>query len=463
MQQLQQLTTNDKKTLLPYQINNADNIIRIINNNRAVLDASDTGTGKTYTAIAACHAMGLRPIVICPKAVMRNWGKVAQLFDVKPFFIVNYETIKNIKYYDKDGNRIICPYIKYDTNKKIYTWLNIPKNTVFIFDEAHKCSNLNTYNGSLLLGVRESTENGIMLLSATIADHPEKFRLFFYILNFINRDDAKAAELDFKKYMKIVQTWIMRDTKPMIRIHNMLYPDRATIMSISVLGDLFPQTQITAIPYSMGKNTEEEIQAQYEIIYENMEELKGKAKNDKENPLVRTLRAHQKIELLKIKTIVELANDFLHEGFSVVIFVNFTQTLKTLSKLLFTTCLIYGEQSDMERQTNIDLFQENKEKLILCNIKAGGVGISLHDVYGGHKRVSIISPCWSAIDLTQALGRIHRAGGKTKSLQRIVYCANTVEERIAEKLERKLKDLNSINNGDVNLEGIIFQKKHVNM
>jgi superfamily II DNA or RNA helicase len=454
-----------KKELLSYQIGNADNIIRILNNNGTVLDASDTGTGKTYTAVASCAQLKLNPLIICPKAVISAWKRVCKIFNVDPFFIVNYETIKNLKYYDDRGNRKKCSYIKYNEETKHYSWKNIPKNVVFIFDEAHKCASLSTFNGLLLLATKETTNNFIILLSATIADHPEKFKLFFYILNFISKNDVDKLDLDFKKYMNIVERWIMRDPRPMLRIHNMLYPNRATRMSIDVLGDLFPETQITATPYSMGKTREVEIQMEYETIYKELENLKTKSKSGKlaTNPLVLILRAHQKIELLKIPTFVELANDFLHDGFSVVIFVNFTQTLKSIAKLLFTKCLIYGEQSDTERQTNIDNFQSNKERLIVCNIKAGGVGISLHDTDGKHRRVSLISPCWSSIDLTQALGRVHRAGSISKSLQRIIYAANTVEEKIADKLQQKIKELNSINNGDLDLSNIVFEKQHKQM
>ena len=83
----------------------------------------------------------------------------------------------------------------------------------------------------------------------------------------------------------------------------------------------------------------------------------------------------------------------------------------------------------------------------------------MHDIHGNRRRISLISPCWSATDLTQALGRIHRAGGKSKSLQRIIYCAGGIEERIAEKLQRKLKDLEQINNGDLDLTNITYEKK----
>lgn len=453
------LSDDLKKLLLPYQIVNTENVVRIIKNNKAVLDSSDTGTGKTYTSIAACKVLQKRPIVICPKAVMTNWKRVCKIFNVEPFFVVNYETLKNAKYYSPSGRRIKCQYIYYNDSKKSYSWKNIPSDVIFIFDEVHKCSGLSTFNGALLLSVKETTSNNIILLSATIADHPEKFKIFFYILNFIEESQAKELNLDFKKYMKIIDGWIARDPKPMLRIHNMLATNRSTRMSIDVLGNLFPETQISAVPYSMGKKRESEIEEQYEIIYEELESLKGKSLKDRGNPLVKILRAHQKIELLKIPLFVELTNDFMEDGSSIVIFVNFTATLKSLAEILHTNCLIYGEQTDGERQHNIDMFQSNKERLIICNIKAGGVGISLHDTMGKHRRVSLISPSWSSVDLVQALGRVHRAGGKSKSLQRIIYVAGGTEEKIADKLQIKLKDLNNINNGDVDLTNIIFEKK----
>jgi superfamily II DNA or RNA helicase len=229
------------------------------------------------------------------------------------------------------------------------------------------------------------------------------------------------------------------------------------------LGDLFPETQISAEPYNMGTKRQVEIENEYRMIATELDNLKNKAKKDGSNILVKMLRAHQKIELLKIPTFVELANDYIENGFSVVIFVNFTQTLLSLSDMLHTDCLIYGEQTQNNRDKNIEKFQKNKAKILIANIKAGGVGISLHDIYGGHPRVSLISPTWSAIDMIQSFGRIHRAGGKTKSLQRIIYCANTIEDKIADKIQKKLINVNTINNGDVDLTNVTFVRERKNM
>jgi hypothetical protein len=46
------------------------------------------------------------------------------------------------------------------------------------------------------------------------------------------------------------------------------------------------------------------------------------------------------------------------------------------------------------------------------------------------------------------LGRIHRAGGKSKSIQFLVYAAGVpIEESICEKLDEKLKRLDLLSDG----------------
>jgi superfamily II DNA or RNA helicase len=446
------------------------NIIKILKINNSCLDASETGTGKTYVAVAVCSELNLKPIIVCPRAVMANWRKVCKIFDIKPFFIVNYEALKFGKFYGADGKRKKCPYINYDKELKekinndeeldneIYTWnLSEKDKVIFIFDEVHKCTNFGTFNGQLLISAKK-TEKPLLILSATLADSVTKIRMFAYILNFIDKNVTDKQKINLKKYVNIIERWLAKEDKPMIKVHNMLFPDRGTRIRIDVIPD-FPETQISAVAYSMDEKHENQIQREYEKIAELLEELKEKKAKDKGNVLVALLRARQKIELLKIPTFIELAKDFKDEGKSIVIFVNFTQTLKTLADLLDTNCLIYGEQTTEQRDQNISDFQENKEKIIICNISAGGVGISLHDIYGKHQRISLISPTWNAVDLQQCLGRIHRVGGKTKSLQRIIYTANTIEEHIAEKLQIKLKDMNSINNGDLDLTNISFERR----
>ena len=177
--------------------------------------------------------------------------------------------------------------------------------------------------------------------------------------------------------------------------------------------------------------------------------------DEKNNLLTIMLRARQKVELLKADTIIELATDFYEQNKSVVIFVNFIETLEYINKQLQHNLrtkqisILKGGQSVKTRQEQLDLFQSDQHRVIIATIGTGKEGINLHDLHGRYPRVSLISPSWSAQDLIQALGRIYRAETKTKCLQYLIYCAGTIEDRICEIIQNKIKTINTINDGDL--------------
>jgi hypothetical protein len=51
--------------------------------------------------------------------------------------------------------------------------------------------------------------------------------------------------------------------------------------------------------------------------------------------------------------------------------------------------------------------------------------------------------------MSQATGRPHRAGGTSKSIQRIVYAAGTVEAKVCEKVKCKLRNMQRLMDGDL--------------
>ena len=61
----------------------------------------------------------------------------------------------------------------------------------------------------------------------------------------MNPTEVEKQKISFNAYMRTMIDWLQRDPNPMLKIHNMLFPTRATRMKIDVLGDLFPETQIT--------------------------------------------------------------------------------------------------------------------------------------------------------------------------------------------------------------------------
>jgi superfamily II DNA or RNA helicase len=187
----------------------------------------------------------------------------------------------------------------------------------------------------------------------------------------------------------------------------------------------------------------------YEKIRKQIEELTKKGENDKKIGFVVGIRERQKIEVLKVPIFVEQVEEHLENNFSVIIFVNFTETLNLLAKELKTNCVVYGEQTLNQRLKNIEDFVEDRQRIIICNIHTGGDSISLNDKYGKFRRVSLISPTWSSVKLIQACGRNCRTDSKTPSLNKIVY-ANTKTERImCNKLKAKCSLYMTIRNSDL--------------
>lgn len=437
--------------LLRYQILHVQTLCFILKNkHNVVLDGSDTGTGKTYTSLAVCKELNLKPLVICPKSIMSTWHKIAKLFDIPLLGVVNYETIKKCKMYDMNKKRVPCPYIKYDNENNTFIWAN---NILIIFDEVHRCKDHKTLNGKLLMSSKEKN-NKVLMLSATIIDKPEGFKIYGYMLGFY--DQLKHANNWIKYIIRESTKKKTKNTNTNIiyfqEMNNRIYPERGSRMRISELGDQFPKNQVVAECYDLDKDVINEI----EQMCQNIKKYKEQINNEKEESdevkkhrFAEITEFRKKIELLKLPIIIDLTNDYLENGYSVAIFINFRKSMKILMDKLNTNCVIRGTQTIEERNDNIEDFQSNKARIIICNIQAGGQSISLHDIHGGHPRVSFINPSYSSINFVQCLGRTCRAGAKTPALQRIIYTTTKMESEICKTIQKKLKFMKNITDNDL--------------
>ena len=409
--------------------------------NGAAKDGSDTGTGKTVIALECAKRLGMVPFVVSPKAVLPSWKEWHAKYwplNTEPF-VFNYEYLRQGK----------NPYLF--RNKGYLRWRLNPNKILLIFDEVHRCKGDKSLNSKMLVAAKAQ---GIptLMLSATACANPIEMKAIGYSLGL---HDLKSwwswclkhgckkgffGGLEFnnaKKHLKY--------------LHDSIYREKGSRIRIKDLGDKFPETLITADSYEVAEP--DEMNNLYEEMEEEIDQLKDTMSEDEYSPLVEQLRQRQEVELLKVPTFVELTTDAYASGHSVVIFVSFRQTLEAISDRLVDDVkglvTIHGEQSDEERANTINLFQSNEAQVCVCMIQAGGTGLSLHDEDGGHPRVALISPTFSAIELRQALGRVHRASGKSKSIQKIIFAADTVEDQVCRAVRRKLDNLDMINDGEL--------------
>ena len=439
--------------LRDWQVPSVGKLCASINKHGAAIDGSDMGTGKTYVGAAVARELGLKVAVICPLAVVTKWKTVInEHFGMKPEFVINYESLIR-------GNRksiVEHKYIKVRSRDvKKYVW-HLPKDTLIIFDECHKLKGMNTKTSKMAIHLIEQGYK-VLYCSATVAVNPAELRAVGYGLGIHNN----------KNFYKWIQEHNCRKGRwgyyfkshPMVlkKLHKDLFLDRGSrIRRDDIEG--FPECDTQIEAYDLEEFDRQKIEQIYFDMRKELAKLERTCKREKDrtaNALTIQLRARQKMELVKVPLFADMVEEYITNGMSVVVFLNFTDSIEALAKRLKTRCIIYGKNKRTtkidERQGYIDDFLADKERVILVNAQAGGSGLDLNDKHGKYPRAALISPSYSAVVLRQVLGRIWREDSKTKSIQKILFVANTVEERVCKIVREKIANLDMINDGDLAL------------
>jgi hypothetical protein len=457
----------DTTGLLRPQIPHANTLLRSLVENGFALDMSETGTGKSYASAAIAREHRGPVVLISPKAVIPQWLKVLMKFGVKPLVIVNYEKIgrgntpwmKWKKLPDpmkpwKEGEVVEMPFFKF------------PANALVILDEGHRCKGNDTTNAWMLIALKRQGYK-VLVASATLATTPMEMRASGYLsglhalYNFSDFCRVHGAA-DVGRYGAL--SWNADNPeakKAMMLLNQYLFETSkcASRMRVEDFGDLFPESHIVAEAYDLGANSSK-VQEAYEEMEREIAKLEKRCENYSEHIFAIMMAARRKSELLKVPLFAEMVEDLFDEGKSVCIFLNFEDSIDALRSRLVKTKkfdkligYIVGGQNAETRQKHIDEFNADQRRVMLCNIKAGGIGVSLHDLNGNFPRASIVSPNFSAFELVQALGRVWRQGGLTKSYQNIVFAAGTIEEQACRRVQARIDNLSTLNDADLR-EGI---------
>ena len=414
-------------TLYPWQESGSARLAEILSSRDAALDASETGTGKTYTAAAVAQKLNRPTLVITPKAGLTMWRGVAEAFSVPLLGVRNPEGLRSRT----------DPIIR---NK---VW-QVPAETLVIWDEVHRGASGRGSQTTELLAMLGVQHIKTLMLSATAADNPLKMRGIGYLLG-LHQFNERSFYQWCRRYgcragfRGLVFPTGVRSQRYMGLIHKLIESQMVRVRRDEIPG--FPECDTRAELYDIEEKYRNE-------ICEIYAEMDAQLTKSTANPMVELIRARQRAELLKVPLLTDLAEEYLEDGLSVVLFVNFRETLERLHESLkqHGMSLIYGDQPDRDEQ--IRRFQHNETFVCGAMTQAGGVLVSLHDVFNQRARIALLTPSFSASDMVQCLGRIHRAGG-TKALQRFILIAGTVEERVKRAIDRKLTCLSALNDGDL--------------
>lgn len=445
----------NEKGLRSWQVDSVSKLVGAINKNNCAIDGSDVGIGKTYVACSVARELGMKILVVCPKAVMRAWKRVVvDHFGMKDSLvgIINYEQIRM--------GKTESPFASFVENRKThrsrFVW-KITRDTLIVWDESQKLKNWKTKNSKTAI---EAWKQGYKMLfcSATNATNPLELRTVGTCLKLFKGATAYYQwcyehgvfkgrfGLEFTEDMKLRR-------KVLKKLHTDIFINRGIRLTRDTVPD-FPESEIIAECYNMDDADVKKINRCHEEMNKELKQLAQLIKKDKASELTAILRARQQIELVKVPLFIDMIEEGLEDGMSVVVFVNFTETLRAIAKRLNTLCIFDGKTKDEVRQQSVDDFQAGKERIILVNVASGGAGLSLHDIDGLNPRLTLISPSYSAVLMRQATGRVWRENSKSKSVQKMLFVAGTIEERVCSNVQEKLKNLDMLNDGDLKYEEV---------
>lgn len=496
--------------LRPHQIAPTNRLVAILDHYQSAVDFSDMGTGKTFVAAAVATILQLPTLVVCPKVAVTAWERAAARFDEK-FSVLGYEKLRtgNTPFgwwdnplpadADLDYFKCQCCQLRVDlanaqpcythhlgihcieTKRKSWNYGKFnfhPGVRLVIFDEGHRCGGLDSLNAEMMIAAKRQNIK-MLMLSATAACNPLNMRALGYNLDLHN--DKVDGTLNHPKTGRPIYLakpnffrwaaqygcrrdvrfhgfrWMVgrdRQLQVMAEIRDSFLAQRGVRVTVDEIPG-FPERDVTAELFDLEEGGA--INRLYDEMASAIVELAERSADDisADHPLTKILRARQKVELLKVPVAVELARDYLDKGYSVGIFVNFSQTMSELRARLKCDCFIDGSAAGVKyRQRSIDAFNENTERLILINSEAGGVAVSLPDTSGDHPRIGLVFPGFSAVTFRQILGRFHRENGKSRCHYRVLFAANTVEVTAHRNLRAKLDNLDQLNSEDMMPENL---------
>lgn len=414
----------------PYQIPGIQKAVATLPKYGAYLLADDMGAGKSYSTAFIVRELGWPVAVVCPKSVIPTWKQVFSSLGITPLFIENPERLMARQEWG----------VKNPSKDRRWEW-RLPSRCLLVFDELHR----HTGEDSILSHMFAFSPKPVLGLSATAADKIEKLRPILHMFGISRWDDWNnflvKSGMQFNRFSG---GWYLSNEsmyeRSMKRVHKALFQEKGSRVRIADLGNAFPDNQVETVlvPVEDAKGIDKE-------YLEMLEQMELEA----ESSLVAGLRARQIAEHQKLPAIREMTQDMLDQGISVALFVCFKDSLHRLKEWFPEASVVIGDQTAEERQQDIERFQGNQTKVIICTLSAGSASISLHDLEGGNPRASLICPSFSALELRQALGRIHRNGGKTPCIQKILFAEGTIEEQVRVKVDGKLRTLDLLNDGDL--------------
>ncbi len=464
-----QATNDTKKEIIlkPYQVDHYNKICNIVTKSHGYLDTSPTGLGKTPVTLKVSQEHEFDGIgVIAPLSVTNVWREEGDKYGVKIKFNITYQGLRGTAVSPPRHGLLERVGDEFMVTEKFRQY--VKEGLLLIFDEVHNLKNdtaqLKAAHCLVKALIEMNCGSRIALLSATPCDKPihvesilkmlgiiKSDRLYFYnpstheyknlglaevinlcrvyqptltdsLLKYVIIDKRTASQICYELFTQVLKPFLLS---------SMSRPPTPTISN---------STEITSIPVSIEKDCKN---GYYEMDPAEVEQLREgvyllskitKYRSDTGDITIERgawkdiTKALMIIEKAKMKLMIRLAKETLdrHPNNKVILYFNYLPTINLAYQTLkeYNPLLLYGKTNVYERDVITKKFQTATadHRLLISNVRVGGVGINLDDRTGDWPRFMFIIPNYNIIDLEQATGRIYRLSTtKSNATIRFVY------------------------------------------
>lgn len=434
-------------TLRPYQLDAVSKMIGFLHKRKSCYNGSEQGLGKTIQTIVTLNSLDLKNVlIVCPAIMRLVWkNEYTKWNTVYKQTVATVLSSKDLPL-TTSANVVI---ISYDLLARVATDKFLLRDwDCLVMDEAHNLARKTTLRTKTVLGkywkrckyrialsgtpFRSSLIDAFPVWNMMAPEHFSNFHKFAYTY----------TNVRFNGFAKVYE-----GAKNVGQLSKIIRENFFIRYKLSEVEKEIPGKVYTKIPLPKSLAVEV-LEEDREEIEQEIKELQAALDRGAESGVKATgklIKNRQEQGLRKVDSVVEFAEEQLKQNIPIVIFAWHKSVVHEIAKRLSVHLpgVITGETRANERQQSIENFQEGKSNIIIANILAGGVGITLT-----RSSTCIFAEFdYSPANLSQAISRLVRIG-QTKMVQ-IFYMVveDSLEERILNIVMKKVISFNEVLDG----------------
>ena len=429
---------------------------------KRLIIGDEPGLGKTLQSIGIVDTANAYPcLVICPSSLKINWQREFEKFTDKSALVLDNSVRTTWPYLLKMGMHHVA-VVNYESLRKYFVWdirggksfrlkdvVFCPQIRMFrsvIIDESHRVKDPSAQQTIFTKGITTGKEWIILLSGTPVVNRPEDLVAQLSIMGRLQEFGGRT------KFMADYCT-DPKDKKaelavPLSVLSNQLYANcMIRREKAKVLPQLPDKTRVdlyvdisNAPEYGLAAADLAEYLRQYTECTDW--EIRRKMRME---ALVRFMTLRQLATLGKVAQAVDFIRTFLDSGKKLIVFCSLHEVVDALCKAFPRAVTVTGRDSAASKQAAVDSFQNNPDvQLIVCSIKAAGVGLTLT----ASSNVAFVELPWTFCDCQQCEDRAHRIGQKDNVTCYYLLGRGTIDQTIYSLIHKKKSIAAEIMNSD---------------